>query len=198
VAAEPNKNTPGDIERAKMMRVLIPAGAIALVVVLVAVIMAMNEGNSSNGHKDKGKGKGGYPPPTGGTDVSKLTDGSSPTADDPNLKDIGPPGLKYRDLKEGDGPEVRPGQEVTAYYTGWLTSGEIFDSSRKRGEPVPFKLTSDPGGVIKGWVDGLPGMKVGGIRKLVIPGDLAYPNGRRPSIPPGATLIFEVEVVDAK
>ena len=76
MAAEPNKNSPGDIERAKMMRVLIPAGAIALVVVLVAVIMAMNEGNSSN--TGKGKGKGGYPPPTGGTDITKLTDGTLP------------------------------------------------------------------------------------------------------------------------
>ena len=159
-----------------MMRVLIPAGAIALVVVLVAVIMAMNEGNSSN--TGKGKGKGGYPPPTGGTDITKLTDGTLPTADDPNLKDIGPPGLKYRDLKEGDGPEVKAGQTVTAYYTGWLTNGQEFDSSRKRAEPTEFNLISGPGGVIKGWVDGLPGMKVGGIRKLVIPGPLAYPNGR--------------------
>jgi FKBP-type peptidyl-prolyl cis-trans isomerase len=56
---------------------------------------------------------------------------------------------------------------------------------------------SGPGGLIQGWVDGIPGMKVGGIRKLVIPGDLAYPKGR-PGIPPGATLIFEIEIVDAK
>lgn len=199
MTAEPNKNTPGgaDTERAKMLRVLIPAGAVALVVVLVAVIMAMNEGNSSNTERGKGKGKGGYPPPTGGTDVSKLTDGTSPTVDDPNLKDIGSPGLKYRDLKEGDGPEVKPGQTVTAYYTGWLTSGEVFDSSRKRGEPIEFNLVSGPVGVIKGWVEGIPGMKVGGIRKLVIPGNLAYPRGQG-SIPAGATLIFEVEIVDAK
>ena len=195
MAAEPNKNKPGaaDSDRAKMMRVLIPAGAIAVIVILVAVLMAVYEGNSAPTDKGK-KGKGGYPPPTGGTDVSKLSDGSLPTADDPQLKDIGG-GLKMRDLKVGDGAEVRPGQHVWAYYTGWLTSGKVFDSSRQRREAADFSLER----VVPGWQKGIPGMKVGGIRQLVIPPELGYgERGFSPDIPPNATLIFEVEIVDVK
>jgi hypothetical protein len=195
--AEPYRNTPGgtDADRAKMMRVLIPAGAIALIIILVAVIMSAFEGN--NPTTDKGKGghhKSAYGPPTGGTDVSKMTDGTDPTADDTGLQPIGPPGLKYRDLKVGDGAVVRPGQEVTAYYTGWFTNGKVFDSSREKGEPISFPLN----GVIQGWTEGIPGMKVGGIRKLYIPSDLAYGPKGRDRIPPNSTLIFEVEIVDAK
>ncbi|MBA4064690.1 MAG: peptidylprolyl isomerase [Isosphaera sp.] len=174
------------------MRVLIPAGAIALVVIVVAVVVSGCEGDKPGSGKDNTvkPGAGGYPPPTGGTDVSKLTDGTAPGAEDAGLKDLGD-GLKYRDLKEGDGPEVRPGDTVTAYYTGWLTNGTVFDSSRQRGEPISFSLNR----VVKGWGRGIPGMKLGGIRKLVIPSDLGYgPDGSPPKIPPNATLIFEVEL----
>jgi hypothetical protein len=191
------KNTPptGEPSRQQMMRVLIPAGAIAVIVLLVAVLVASFDSGKPDDGKGKGNTKGGYPPPTGGTDVSKMSDGSDPVAEDAGLKEVDPkyPGLKYRDLKEGDGDVIKPGQKVRAYYTGWLTNGNVFDSSRKRGEATPFGLD----GVIKGWTEGIPGMKVGVIRKLYIPGALAYPEGR-PGIPPGATLIFEVEIVDTK
>ncbi|HVL12673.1 MAG TPA: FKBP-type peptidyl-prolyl cis-trans isomerase [Gemmata sp.] len=199
MAADP-KNTPrpGEPSREQMMRVLIPAGAIALIVILVAVLVAgFGDGDKPGAAKNAGgKPPGGYPPPTGGTDVSKLSDGTEPIAEDGGLKDMNPnfPGLKYRDLKVGDGPEVNRGATVTAYYTGWLTNGSVFDSSRKRGEPIPFSLDE----VIKGWTEGIPGMKVGGIRKLYIPAELAYGARGRPGIPANSTLIFEVEIVDTK
>jgi hypothetical protein len=194
MAAGAGGTTPaGDPSGAQMMRVLIPAAAIALVVIATAVIVSGCDGGNPGSGKGGGPvnpGAGGYPPPTGGTDVTKMTDGSDPTAEDPGLRDIGG-GLKVRDLKEGDGPEVRPGDSVTAYYTGWLTNGTVFDSSRRKGEPVPFSLNE----VVPGWGRGIPGMKLGGIRKLVIPPDLAYGPAGRPGIPPNSTLIFEVELV---
>jgi hypothetical protein len=197
VAAEPNRKTPGgpDADRAKMMRVLVPSAGIALVVILVAVLVAVLNDDPAGPQKGKdGKGKGGYPPPTGGSDVSKLTDGTAPGADDSGLRDIGG-GLKIRDLKVGDGAEVQPGQHVWAYYTGWLTNGKDFDSSRKRGEAADFSLNR----VVEGWQRGIPGMKVGGIRKLVIPPELGYgARGAPPDIPPNATLVFEVELLDVK
>ena len=126
------------------------------------------------------------------TDLTKLSDGTLPTADDANLKPLGAGGLMYRDLKVGDGDEVTRGAEVVMDYVGWLKSnGTVFDSSFKRSETFRSPL----GGLIAGWQDGVPGMKVGGIRKLVIPAELAYGADGRPGIPGGATLVFEVEVL---
>ena len=118
-------------------------------------------------------------------------DKSNGGTDDPDLKDLGD-GLKFRDLKEGSGEPVKPGADVVAHYTGWLVDGTVFDSSHKRGEPTPFSLA----GVVQGWQRGIPGMKPGGVRKLVIPAALGYGSrGKPPDIPGGATLIFEVEIV---
>ena len=89
------------------------------------------------------------------------------------------------------------GQSVSVHYTGWLTDGTKFDSSVDRGEPIAFKLGS--GMVIRGWDEGLKGMRVGGKRKLTIPSAMAYgAEGRPPVIPPDATLVFEVELMDVK
>lgn len=105
-------------------------------------------------------------------------------------------GLEIWDVKEGKGEAVKPGGEVKVHYTGWLTDekGTVFDSSVTRGEPVEFPLT----GVIKGWQEGIPGMKAGGIRRLKIPADLAYGDRARGKIPANATLVFEVELLELK
>jgi peptidylprolyl isomerase len=118
-------------------------------------------------------------------------DNSNGGTDDPGLKDIGD-GLKIRDLKEGSGEPVKEGASVVAHYVGWTVDGHVFDSSRKRGEPTPFSLRQ----VVGGWQRGIPGMKPGGVRKLVIPAALGYgERGQGEDIPGGATLIFEVELV---
>ncbi|MBY0514486.1 MAG: FKBP-type peptidyl-prolyl cis-trans isomerase [Gemmataceae bacterium] len=123
-----------------------------------------------------------------------MYDGSRPGAADPDLRDVGG-GLKVRDLLEGDGAEVKEEDTVTCDYTGWLLDGTIFDSSWKGGTPATFGLN----GVIRGWTKGIPGMKVGGIRKLVIPQELGYgERGSPPTIPPMATLVFEVQVLAIK
>jgi peptidylprolyl isomerase len=103
-------------------------------------------------------------------------------------------GLKYYDLKTGTGDSPEAGQTVLVHYTGWLTDGTQFDSSVDRGEPFSFVLGE--GSVISGWDEGLATMKVGGKRQLVIPPDLGYGDqGSGSVIPPGATLIFEVELL---
>jgi peptidylprolyl isomerase len=169
VASDP-KNTPApggpQDERAKMMRVLIPAGAIALVVIVVAVIAS-------------GFGSG-----------RKMSDGSDGSAEDPDLKEAAP-GVKFRDLKEGQGNACTPGSKVKINYTGWLRDGTVFDSSK--GNSVEFDLN----GLIAGWQIGIPGMKPGGIRKLVIAPEKGYANQAKPGIPPGSTLIFEVELLES-
>ncbi len=104
-------------------------------------------------------------------------------------------GLKYWDLKVGTGPVAKEGDKVTVNYTGWLTSGKMFDSSLKAGRG-PFEFPLGAGRVIKGWDEGVAGMKVGGKRQLRIPPDLAYgPQGMPPVIPPSSTLIFDVELL---
>lgn len=103
-------------------------------------------------------------------------------------------GLKYVDLKEGDGAVPKKGEWVQVHYTGWLTDGKKFDSSVDRGKPFKFKLGA--GAVIKGWDEVVATMKVGGKRKLTIPPSLGYgEKGAGDVIPPNATLVFEVELI---
>lgn len=106
-------------------------------------------------------------------------------------------GLQYHDLVVGTGAEVVKGSNVKVDYAGWLEDGTRFDSSLERNDPIPLQVGA--GRVIKGWDEGLVGMRVGGKRQLKIPPDLAYgPDGRKPVIPPAATLIFDVEIVEVR
>ncbi len=106
-------------------------------------------------------------------------------------------GLQYEDLVEGTGPEAKAGDSVQVHYTGTLTDGSKFDSSRDRGSPFSFQLGA--GRVIKGWDEGVAGMKVGGKRKLHIPAALGYGSrGAAGVIPPNAELIFEVELLGVR
>lgn len=103
-------------------------------------------------------------------------------------------GLIYEDTTEGQGEVATAGNRVTVHYTGWLTNGTKFDSSKDRNDPFAFPLGA--GHVIRGWDEGVQGMKVGGVRKLTIPPQLGYgARGAGGVIPPNATLVFEVELL---
>ena len=107
-------------------------------------------------------------------------------------------GLQYEDLNEGDGKEATgPGQTAIVHYTGWLEDGTKFDSSKDRNDPFSFPVQGNR--VIKGWDEGIIGMQEGGVRKLTIPSELAYgAAGAGGVIPPNATLIFEIELLEVR
>lgn len=102
--------------------------------------------------------------------------------------------LEIEELQEGNGPAAAKGHRVSVHYTGWLLNGDKFDSSLDRGQPFQFELGR--GQVIRGWDEGVAGMKVGGKRKLTIPAEMGYgARGFPPVIPPNSTLVFEVELL---
>ena len=154
------------------MRLLPVSGALALLAVLAAC-----------GSRDRGS-------------RSSAAEGGDLASDTATMSRTGS-GLRYHDVTLGQGPEATPGHKVKVHYTGWLLNGKKFDSSRDRGEPFEFALGA--GQVIPGWDEGVAGMKVGGRRKLVIPPDLGYgAGGAPPDIPPGATLVFDVELLEVR
>lgn len=139
--------------------------------------------------------------------VAALGFSVSATADDkkddiyklPSLDDKGwkkqDSGLKIWDVTEGKGEVVKANATVKVHYTGWLTNGTVFDSSRKRDEAISFGLNQ----VIKGWTEGVQGMKVGGTRRLLIPAELGYgKKGQGDDIPPNSTLVFDIELLEVK
>ncbi|HAK90129.1 MAG TPA: peptidylprolyl isomerase [Massilia timonae] len=110
-------------------------------------------------------------------------------------------GLQYEDLVTGEGAEAKAGQHVTVHYTGWLRNddgslGAKFDSSKDRNDPFEFALGA--GHVIRGWDEGVQGMKVGGKRTLILPPEMGYGAGGAGPIPPNASLIFDVELLDVR
>jgi peptidylprolyl isomerase len=105
-------------------------------------------------------------------------------------------GLKYVDLTPGTGATPQTGQMLTVHYTGTLQNGKKFDSSVDRGKPYQFRIGT--GTVIKGWDEGLMGMKVGGKRKLIVPPALGYGPTGTSNIPPNSILLFDVELLDVK
>ena len=132
--------------------------------------------------------------------VFTMTSGKAQTNNSSPTKVDGKPtttasGLEYWDIKAGTGETAVKGKQVQVHYTGWLTSGKKFDSSVDRGQPFAFPLGA--GKVIKGWDEGVAGMKAGGKRQLRIPPKLAYGEGGAGGglIPPNATLIFDVELL---
>ena len=165
-----------------MLQVLLPAGAAAGMVLLVGLLIATGDGSSAG--TAKGKGGGGTPPFP---------------LDAAEWKPLGDTGVKVWDVKEGSGEPCPEGATVTIHYTGWLTNGTVFDSTKPGvgprpadGKPATFPL----GGLITGWQKGIPGMKAGGVRRLYIPYPLAYGSaGRPPSIPPKSDLLFEIEMI---
>lgn len=135
------------------------------------------------------------PPPAGdaGSPQVARMDGPPPAGDQKTL----PQGVKYTVLKPGQGEKARKSQTVQVHYTGWLTNGREFDSSRGRGEPFEFNLGT--GQVIPGWDNGVEGMQIGEQRRLEIPPEQGYGSrGAGGVIPPDATLIFEVELLDIR
>ena len=121
-------------------------------------------------------------------DIYKL-----PSLDDKGWK-VQKSGLKIWDVTEGKGDAVKDGATVKVHYTGWLTNGTVFDSSRKRDEAISFGLNQ----VIKGWTEGVQGMKVGGTRRLWIPAELGYGAADKGDIPPNSTLVFDIELLEVK
>ena len=138
----------------------------------------------------------------GETDMEVLTASESPMPEEEtqelnNAAEVmtHEAGFQYQDLQVGDGVEIQSGQSAVVHYTGWLEDGTKFDSSLDRGEPAVFPI--GVGAVIKGWDLGVVGMKVGGTRRLTLPPELAYGDrGTGGVIPPGATLVFQIQLLD--
>jgi len=121
----------------------------------------------------------------------------SPTLAEEENPTVTSSGLQYLDFVKGSGREAHVGETASVHYTGWLKDGTKFDSSVDRGQPFSFRLGA--GQVIKGWDEGVVGMNIGSKRKLIIPPDLGYgARGAGRVIPPNATLIFDVELLDLR
>jgi hypothetical protein len=171
------------MDRKKMLQVLLPAAAAGGMVLLVGLLIALGDSGSTT--------------PTSGKDKETASTFGNPPfpLDAPDWKPVGTAGLKVWDVKEGTGEPIPEGALPIMHYTGWLTTGTKFDSSKDRGKPLDMRL----GQLIAGWQVGVPGMKPGGVRRLYIPYILGYgERGSPPSIPPKADLLFEMELLEWK
>jgi len=145
---------------------------------------------------DASQAQGEMPAPARGSEALPATSPKFPPAAPPAKGETKTTkgGVKYETLKEGTGPELKSGQSARLHYVGTLEKGGIFDTTRNTNEPRKFRIGVDP--LIEGWAEAIPGMKVGEVRKLIIPPSMGYGEKGKSSIPPNATLIFEVELVD--
>jgi FKBP-type peptidyl-prolyl cis-trans isomerase len=159
-----------------------------LAVVLVAALGCQQSQSGSSSEATPSTEATSAPATTG-----QPESGQSPGGEEVTL----PNGLKYEDLRVGEGALAEAGKTASVHYTGWLTDGTKFDSSLDRGQPYDFQIGASQ--VIPGWDEGVKGMKVGGKRKLTIPPDLGYgARGAGGVIPPNATLVFEVELLGVR
>ena len=176
-----------------LKQVILPAGAAALIVLLIGVLVMQS---SFAPQPAPGQGRDEVAGVSASSD-DKSAEGMSqtlPPVGAPEWRDMGD-GIKYWDVKTGEGEACPAGATVTIHYTGWTTKGTQFDSSVGKGQPAEFPL----GNLIQGWQRGIPGMKPGGIRRLYIPYPLAYgAAGNPPTIPPKADLVFEVKLIAFK
>lgn len=158
-------------------KVLVIVASVAVIAVVVGAVVVLKGGATTTAKGDsKSGGK-----------VAAAQTSSSPSSDK----------LVSTDEKVGDGAEAQEGSTITVKYTGTLSDGSVFDSTDKHGgQPATFQLAK--GQLIDGWVQGIPGMKVGGKRKLVIPPSMGYGSQSQGGIPPNSTLTFEIELVDVK
>lgn len=191
------------MEREQILKVMVPVGGFAVLLVLVGAVIALNSGGPPPSSMAAATGGGdGLPTPdviVEGADGKPIGPGpmdpsdvsqTVPSLTAPEWKDGPLPGLKIWDVKEGTEGALTQADTVSVHYIGWLTNGSSFDSSLKRG-PAQFALS----GVVRGWTEGLPGMKTGGIRRLYIPAQFAYGAAGRPGIPPNSDLVFEVKLL---
>ena len=167
---------------------------LVLVLVLVLVPLACDKRSSSPSTDDA------QPPLTLATATPSATPTPMPSAETDAAADAGAEG-PITDLVVGTGAEATSGKKLTLHYTLWVRTkeGELkkIESSHDKNKPYSFRLGA--GGVIKGWDEGIPGMRVGGKRKLIVPPQLGYgAAGSPPSIPGNATLVFEIELLDVK
>lgn len=184
---------PPNPDAQKLKNILIPAAAVAALIVLAGLIYGLKTAEEPAGPgtppSDPRDPASIFNAPGGDTsDMSKTL----PPLDDPNWKPL-VDGIKVWDVKEGSGPEVKPGAHVVCHYSGWLTTGKSFDSSVGKA-PLNMALTD----LVKGWQLGIPGMKPGGIRRLYIPYPLAYGERGRGGIPPKADLVFEMKMISSR
>lgn len=181
-----------------MTKLTVPALMLAgALIVAVSGCKQGSQSSTNNSGANNSAASNSSAAPNAAPDVSSVPSTTTIDGKSVSLKST-PSGLKYYDIKVGTGPNPKNGQTVSVQYTGTLLDGTKFDSSYDHGgTPIDFPI--GVGQVIKGWDEGVPTMKVGGKRRLVIPGDLAYgANPPTPTIPPNATLVFDIELVAVK
>lgn len=183
-------------KRSPVARLLV--GAVLVMMVVVGAVQLSSCGDAEHGPSNAQSTPSASPSPQSSpAETPSPSPSASPSESQAPREVKTSSGLRYTDLVVGTGPSPRTGQQVLVHYTGTLENGRKFDSSLDRGQPYPFRIGL--GQVIAGWDEGVLTMKVGGKRKLIVPAKLGYgAGGYPPVIPPNATLIFEVELLQVK